>query len=176
MLDTVVPDEVKTEVIRRYVNDKQTWERAHEALMKVKPRTSGTSSKSVQFIENWIRRHHGELPIARTIHPGEKHCGALALTKSADEDGLLNLTIVDDSSARVALNHFFCRHVVGVAVSTPDLILLLRNRIGRVTKEQAVGAINDFYSGYMDSLRSPLKPGYLADVTACWREARAENL
>jgi hypothetical protein len=130
----------------------------------------------VRFFENWIRRHHGELPIARTVHAGEKHCAALALKKSTDESGVLNLTIVDDSSARVALNAFFCRHAVGVAASTPDLILLLVNRIARVTKDQAIRAINEFYKGYTDNPRCPLKPGYLDDVAACWREARIANL
>jgi uncharacterized protein (UPF0216 family) len=175
-LDIMIPDKVRAEVTRNYVNrDKHIWEQAHVALKSPTLKTRQTDSDSVQFIEDWILHHHKlglEIPIAQEIHDGEKHCAALAHKNSWDESGVLSITIVEDKKARIAINAFFRRHVVGVAASTPDLILLLLNRVARVTNDQAIKALNEFYNGYTDDPECPLKPGYLDDIAACWRDSR----
>jgi len=175
-LDIMIPDKVRAEVTRNYVNrDKHIWEQAHFALKTLSPKTRQADSDSVRFIGEWIQHHYKlglEIPIAHEIQDGEKHCAALAHENSLDESGLLSITIVEDKKARIAINAFFRRHVVGVAASTPDLILLLLNRIARVTKDQAIRTLNEFYNNYTDDPKCPLKPGYLDDIATCWRDSR----
>jgi hypothetical protein len=175
-LDIMIPEKVREEVTRNYVNkDKHIWEQAHLALKTLSPKTKQTDSDSVQFIEKWILHHHTlglEIPIVHEIQDGEKHCAALAHENSLDETGVLSITITEDKKARIAINAFFRRHFVGVAASTPDLILLLLNRIARVTNDQAIRTLNEFYNGYTDDPKCTLKPGYLDDIAMCWRDSR----
>jgi len=170
VLQIILPDEVKTEVIRRFTKDKEIWQAANDHLVKLASDIRTTDITCVKFFEEWLKEHSKVLSISRNIERGERHCAALALRESIDLPISLNIAVTDDKSARVALDAFFHRQNIGHSVSTPDLILLLLNRIQRLTKDQAIRALNEYYTLYQDNPRRPLKPSYLADVNSCWRE------
>jgi hypothetical protein len=173
IMEITLPEEVRTEIIRNFTKrDKETWEDAHDSLVKLRSDIKKTDPKCLKFFEDWLRRHGAGAPlsISRRIERGERHCAALGLKEMIDAPISLNMAVTDDVSARVAMDAFFHRQSIGHAVSTPELIILLLNRIGRVTKDQAIRALNEYYSRYQDNPKKPLKSSYLADIQACWRE------
>jgi hypothetical protein len=169
-LEIILPAEVRSEVIRRFARDKEIWQFANDSLLKLGSHVRTTDPDCVRFFEAWLRQHGEVLSISRRIEPGERHCAALGLQEVIVAPVSLNIAVTDDKSARVALNAFFNRQNIGHAVSTPDVILFLLNRIGRLTKDQAIRALNEYYLQFQDHPRRPLKPSYLADIQTCWRE------
>jgi hypothetical protein len=173
IMEITLPEEVRTEIIRNFTKrDKETWEHAHDALVRLTRVIKKVDPNCLKFFEDWLRKHGAGAPlsVSRRIELGERQCAALGLKEMIDGPISLNMAVTDDVSARVAMDAFFQRQGVGYAVSTPELIILLLNRIGRVTKDQAIRALNEYYTRYVDNPKRPLKPSYVADIQACWRE------
>lgn len=172
MMDAVLPEEVIGEVTRKHQADPDVWEKAYRVAMRT--RRVGESGESLDFFDNWVKRHrhpHGDLQLKRDLGKGERGCAALALgIAGRRRKGFLNFTLIDDK-ARNTLNEFYRRQGVGIAIATPDLILLILNRNRIVTRTQALGAVNDFYTENQDRKMDALKPGYVADINSCWRKS-----
>jgi hypothetical protein len=172
IMDTRVPDEVIEEVKQKYQAHKDKWEDAYRFATQA--RKVGKSGKSMDFFDSWVKKHRhpdGDLSLARNLGKGERACASMALQLAVRRrTSFLNFTLIDDH-ARFTLNEFYRRHAVGIAITTPDLILLILNRKRTITRNQATGAVMDFYAENEDRKMDRFRHGYLADVNSSWRSA-----
>ena len=171
LLNIRIPQGIVDEVKGKYRREKSKWEDAHRAVLELESQAV-KSHKYLKFVENWVEQHAQKLGVSRRLHLGEKHCAALALLSAARKrQGYLNFTILDDLKARRTLSEFLRRQGVGVALTTPELILLIRNRNTRMTRDLALRALADFYQINEDKKQVPLKPIYEAEIMSCWADS-----
>lgn len=168
LLNLRIPQGVVDEVKRKYQAEKSKWEDTYREVLDLENRVK-KSDKYLKFVENWLDQHAHKLSVSKNLHPGEKHCASLALHTAAQEkERYLNFTILDDRKARRTLSEFLRRQGVGVVLTTPELIILIRNRNTSMTRDLALRALADFYQIYQDNPKMPLRPIYQAEIRSCW--------
>jgi len=171
LLNIRIPQGVVDEVKRKYQEEKSEWEETHRMVLELEDRVK-KSDKCLSFVENWLDKHARGLYLSKKLHSGEKHCASLALhTAARKKRRYLNFTVLDDLKAKRTLSEFLRRHGVGVVLTTPELIILIRNRNTSMTKDLALRALAEFYQINQDSPKTPLRQIYEAEVTSCWADS-----
>lgn len=167
-LDTIIPDEVKNEVRKKFQEKKSKWEIAHKAMLGLT--TTSTDQKCLAHFDKW-RTNHPELRLEKQPGTGERNCAAMALHGALKKKSFLGVTVVDDKRAKHLLSEFYRQQGVGMVMTTPDLILLILNRGSVVTTDHARKAINEFFRNNPDTASQARKQGYISDINLCWRSA-----